>query len=80
MFTNELSFLLFMSKGSYRSWKKIVKVWMMMMKEGIFAGHPSVVLLSLDLASLTLASLALALPLLAFAPPLKRASMKNNRI
>ena len=28
----------FTSKGSYRSWKKIVKVWMMMMmKEGIFA-------------------------------------------
>ena len=24
------------SKGSYRFWKKIVKVWMMMMKEGIF--------------------------------------------
>ena len=32
------------SKGSYRSWKKIVKVWMMTMKEGIFAGHPSVAL------------------------------------
>ena len=31
------------SKGSYRSWKKIVKVWMMM-KEGIFAGHPSLAL------------------------------------
>ena len=28
------------SKGSYRSWKKILKVWMMMMKEGIFVGHP----------------------------------------
>ena len=33
------------SKGSYRSWKKIVKVWMMMMmKEGILAGHPSLAL------------------------------------
>ena len=36
------------SKGSYRSWKKIVKVWMMMMmmmmKKGIFAGHPSLAL------------------------------------
>ena len=33
----------FTSKGSYRSWKKIVKVWMMMMKERFFAGHPSLV-------------------------------------
>ena len=32
------------SKGSYCSWKKIVKVWMMMMKEGIFAGHPTLAL------------------------------------
>ena len=32
------------SKGSYRSWKKIVKVWIMMRKEGIFAGHPSLAL------------------------------------
>ena len=32
------------SKGSYCSWKKNVKVWMMMMKEGIFAGHPSLAL------------------------------------
>ena len=31
------------SKGSYRSWRKIVKVWTMM-KEGIFAGHPSLAL------------------------------------
>ena len=34
----------FTSKGSYRSWKKIVKVWMMMMKKGIFAGHSSIAL------------------------------------
>ena len=45
------------SKGSYRSLKKIVKVWMMMMKEGIFAGHPSLALLAL--ASPALAPLAL---------------------
>ena len=33
------------SKGSYCSWKKIVKGWMMMMmKEGVFAGHPSLAL------------------------------------
>ena len=49
------------SKGSYRSWKKIVKVWMlMMMKEGIFAGHPSLVHHHLDLALLALGSHALA--------------------
>ena len=47
------------SKGSYCSWKKIVKVWMMMMKEGIFAGHPSLALPHLAL---------LAHTLLAFAP------------
>ena len=36
---------LYTSKGSYRFWKKIVKVWMMMMmKEGIFAGYPSLAL------------------------------------
>ena len=59
------------SKGSYCSWKKIVKVWMMMMKEEIFAGHPSLALPPLNLASLTLASVAfalLALNPLAFAP------------
>ena len=66
------------SKGSYRSWKKIVKVWIMMMNEGIFVGHPSfsspLPLASLALASLALALLALALLALnplAFAP-LKR--------
>ena len=32
------------SKGSYCPWKKIVKVWMMIMKEGIFAGHSSLAL------------------------------------
>ena len=44
---------------------------MMRMKEGIFAGHLSLVLFPLHLASLALASLALALlalNLLAFAP------------
>ena len=51
------------SKGSYRSWKK---VWMMMMKERNFAGHPSLVLPPLHLASLALA--LLALNLLIFAP------------
>ena len=54
------------SKGSYRSWKKIVKVWMMMMKKRIFAGHPSLALPPLHLASLALA--LLALNLLIFAP------------
>ena len=34
----------FTSKGSYRSWKKTVKVWIMLMKEGIFASHPSLAL------------------------------------
>ena len=48
------------SKWSYRSWKKIVKVWMMMIKERIFAGHPSLALPPLHLASLALA-LVLAL-------------------
>ena len=61
----------FTSKGSYHSWKKIVKVWMMMMmKEKIFTGHPSLALPPLYLESLALASLALALlalNLLAFA-------------
>jgi len=53
---------------------------MMMMKEGIFAGHPSLVLHPLNLASLSLASLALA-PLvlaLAFTPlhsPLPRSPL-----
>ena len=59
------------SKESYRSWKKIVKVWVMMMKERIFAGHPSLAFPSLHIALLALASLALALltlNLLAFAP------------
>ena len=44
---------------------------MMMMKEGIFAGHPSLALFPLHLALLALASLALALLALnplAFAP------------
>ena len=70
MKTKHISFIN-TSKGSYRSWKKIVKVWMMMMKERIFAGHPSLALPPLHLASLALASLALvllALNLLAFAP------------
>ena len=49
------------SKGSYRSWIKIVKVWMLMMKEEIFAGHPSLALPPLDLALLALTSLVLAL-------------------
>ena len=36
---------LYTSKGSYRSWEKIVKVWvMMMMKEEMFASHPSLAL------------------------------------
>ena len=48
------------SKGSYCSWKKIVKVWMMMMKEGIFAGHPSLALPPLHLALLTHNLLAFA--------------------
>ena len=39
-----------------------------MMKQGIFAGHPSLALPPLHLALLALASLALALNLLAFAP------------
>ena len=45
----------FTSKGSYRSWKKIVKV--VMMKEGIFAGLPSLAIplppLCLDCPCLT---------------------------
>ena len=52
------------SEGSYGSWKKIVKVWMMMIKEEIFAGHPFLALPPLNLALLALASLAIApLPL-----------------
>ena len=52
---------IYTSKWSYRSWKKIVKVWMMMMmKKGIFAGHLSCSS-PLHLASLALALLALAL-------------------
>ena len=31
-------------KGAIALGKKIVKVWMMMMKEGIFAGHPPLAL------------------------------------
>ena len=51
----------FTSKGAIA----IVKVWMIMMKERIFAGHPSLALAPLHLASLALA--LLALNLLAFA-------------
>ena len=47
--------------------KKIVKVWMMM-KEGIFAGHPSLALPPLHLSSLALTFALLALNPLAFAP------------
>ena len=49
----------FTSKGSYRSWKKNVKVWMMMIKEEICVGHPSLALPPLHLALLALASFAL---------------------
>ena len=58
------------SKGSYRSWKKIIKVWIMMM-EGILVGHPFLALPPLTYAWFALASLALglhALTLLGFAP------------
>ena len=48
-------------KGAITLGKKIVTVWMMMMKERIFAGHPSLAFLPLHLA-------LLALNLLAFAP------------
>ena len=50
------------SKGSYRSWKKIVKVWMLMMKEGIFAGRPSLALNLLALNPLAFAPLHSPLP------------------
>ena len=58
------------------SWKKTVKVWMMMMKEEIFAGHPSLAHPPLHIASLALA--LLALNPLAFAPlhsPLPRSPL-----
>ena len=68
------------SKGSYRSWKKIVKVSMMMMimKEGIIPGHSSLTFPPLDLAWLALASLALALNPLTILPlhsPLLQSSL-----